>query len=981
MANNLINLKENDNIRGFRIDRIRESKEGGGNLVEMTHSATGAKLCWMNNGEENKLFSVGFKTLPEDSTGVFHILEHSVLCGSEKFPVKEPFVELLKSSMNTFLNAMTYPDKTLYPVSSRNHQDYMNLMEVYLDAVFKPAILKNPNIFYQEGFHIDTTAEKPVFKGVVYNEMKGAMSDVDSILERTLQQMLFPDNCYGYNSGGDPISITDLTYEEFINTYKRYYHPSNSYFFLDGDIDIDKSLAMIESYLNDFREENSRSCTSAETYPNISHENLDIKRQTHVVSDLSMPYEVTSDDDKAVVALGRIVGNYDDRGKILALNILCEYLADSNESPLTRAVLSSGLAEDLDIYTMDGIYQPYIMIVLRGAKENSEKDIKNLIRNTVSQILADGIEKDDITALTNQLAFRIRQLPEPQAIYRASNALSSWLYGGDPLLYINTDEATEELRNLINDGIIEKLASEIFIDTDNLSCLTLMPSTTYGKQKLDEEEAKLAKMLAQMSDDEFNKLKRLNENLVQWQTKEDSSENLAKIPRLSLDSINPDIKPFEISVSKYDEQVILNHKLNTNGILYITMYYKLTHLTIDELTKASILTELFSDLPTENYSVNELQREIKTYIGNLSFDIDILPNHDDKRTCIPCLKVKVAVLKENISHVSRLVNEILWHTKFDDDNLIMEIISQLDEDMKRQSVASGHKLAALVARSSYSAQDVAMEAISGYTFIEKIRNVRKSGENALDELREFISKRLLKHIGKSNIIFSITSDEDQKETDDIISTFISSLPTGISVPENAAYKAKEKTDSRIAITSAVSHAVKAWDISSTGLKYDGSLSVASNIISLSYLWNEIRVKGGAYGGSMSASRTGKLICFSYRDPSPSKSLETYNHIAEFLNAYCDNVGNSLDGFIISTLSQTDPLLSPEARGKFADDMYFAGLDHSKLIQMRSEILSTDAEKLRKWIEVLNNMSKDASTCVVGSEPEVLKCPGNDILYI
>ena len=448
----------NDKMHGFTVTNVREIKEIGGRLVEMEHDVTGARLVWVDNGDENKLFSVGFRTLPENSTGVFHILEHSVLCGSEKYPVKEPFVELLKTSMNTFLNAMTFPDKTVYPVSSRIEQDYLNLMDVYLDSVFRPNVCNDPNIFYQEGWHIDTTGEEPAYKGVVFNEMKGALSEVDAVADETMTALLFPDSCYGFNSGGDPKNIPDLTYDSFVEQYRRYYHPSNAYFYLDGGIPLDTTLAKIEEYLAGY--------DRLDDVPQLT-------MQEPVKAAKTISFAASGEDDKPLICFGKIIGSWADREKMLALSIIMEQVADSNESPLKRAVLSSGLAEDMEIFVSDGIAQPYLMLLFRGIKdgENAKPDaaalesiadrLITIVEETISRITAEGFSKRDLEASVNQTEFRFRQYPEPQALYRMVAAYSSWLYGGDPAMFLITDSAIASMRSMIENGEMEAVAREI----------------------------------------------------------------------------------------------------------------------------------------------------------------------------------------------------------------------------------------------------------------------------------------------------------------------------------------------------------------------------------------------------------------------------------------------------------------------------------------------------------------------------------------
>ena len=402
-----MNLTTGTKLHGFTVDRTRYVEELNATLVEMSHDKTGAALCWMDNGEDNKLFCIGFKTLPEDSTGVFHILEHSVLCGSEKYPVREPFVELLKSSMNTFLNAMTFPDKTIYPVSSRNEKDFLNLTSVYLDAVFAPRLLDDPNVFYQEGWHTELNDGVPSYKGVVFNEMKGAMSGVDDIVDQAMNGLLFPSNCYRFNSGGAPEVIPDLTYEHYVASYKRYYHPSNSRIFLDGSVPLDATLDMIDGYLSKYER---------------SDEKHEIPMQQPVSAEGTCGH---SSQILKRLTTGKLIGTWEDKNKLMAAEVLCDLLADSNESPLKRAILSAGLGEDMRLSVMDGIAQPYLLLQVRNTSEEKIDAIRTVVRETVSSMVEQGIDRAALEASVNRYAFRVRQEREPQGLLHAINSLSS----------------------------------------------------------------------------------------------------------------------------------------------------------------------------------------------------------------------------------------------------------------------------------------------------------------------------------------------------------------------------------------------------------------------------------------------------------------------------------------------------------------------------------------------------------------------------
>lgn len=953
-------MKEKDRMHGFTVTRIRDIAEIEGRLVEMEHDRTGARIVWADNGEENKLFSVGFRTLPEDNTGVFHILEHSVLCGSDKFPVKEPFVELLKTSMNTFLNAMTYSDKTLYPVSSRIKQDYLNLMEVYLDAVFRPAILTNPNIFYQEGWHIDTNEGEPAYKGVVFNEMKGAMSDVDQLAERTMLKMLFPDSCYGYNSGGDPDAIVDLTYERFIETYRRFYHPSNAYFYLDGDIPVEETLEMIDSYIS-----------ASDRLSDLP----EIAVQQPVTSRRSMPFDAGDENGKGVVACGRIIGSWEDRDEMLALSVVLEQLADSNESPLKRAVLSTGLAEDMEIYVSDGIAQPYIMMIFRGVAD-AEKDADKLLETAceaISKAASEGIPARDIEASINQLDFRFRQYPEPQGLYRANAAFSSWLYDGDPAVYLTTGEAISNIREMAAKDCFSGLAKDLLADRDAYSVLTLVPDAGYGEKEAKAEADYVKATVDAMGDEEKEALEKLNSGLLEWQQTPDSEEAVAKIPRLALSDIDPVPELFPTELTKAGGNEVIFHKIPSNGIVYISAYFPVTGLSLEELPAAALITEFYKDLPTENYDVLALQNELRMHVGSMSFGLDVLAADRDMKECTPCIRARAAVLEEKTDKAEELMTEILLRTRFDDKALMSELIKQIDEDGKRSAVSAGHRLALYEARSHWSARDAAAEAVNGYSFMQYMHKMSEASDDDLDAFTAFAKDTIGSCINRDNVILSVTASEYAD-----ISGLISMLPEGKDQPLKACYESSLPAHMGIQVPAAVSFSVLAYDMSAADLRMSGSMSVAANIIGLAHLWNVIRVQGGAYGASMSAGRTGSMYCYTYRDPNPSRSLGVFRTIPDFIEGFASEPDADIDGYIISTISSTEPLLSPAAKGRAADDFVFSGFTDDDRRRFRKEMLETKPEDLLAQKEALRHMAESGCTCVVGPKNVLEGCEGLEL---
>lgn len=827
-------------LHGFVVTRARDVKELSACFIEMTHEKTGAELCFVDNKAENKLFSVSFKTLPKDSTGVFHILEHSVLCGSEKYPVKEPFVDLMRGSMNTFLNAMTFSDKTVYPVSSRNTRDFLNLTSVYLDAVFAPMLLKNPNIFYQEGIHTETENGKPLYKGVVFNEMKGAMASVDDRMEEGLKRLIFPDNCYKHNSGGDPAVIPDLTYEKFVETYKEFYHPSNARFFLDGDVPLEETLEMINSYLEKYEK---LDCTP------------EITPQVPVSANSVQYYEISeeeNDKDKAVLAFGKIIGTWKEREKTLAAQILCDVLADTNESVLKRAVLSSGLAEDFDLSVIDGIYQPYFIAVARNIKDSDSEKIRGIIKDTAKKILKDGIDKKSILASINNFAFNVKQSSEPQGLYRTFAAHGSWLYGGDPLMFLLYDEVIASLRKMAETDGFEKLLSELLIDDNGVSVLHMLPSVTLGKEEREEEEKRLQREMAARTKEEKDKLVSDNELLSNWQMTPDSPETTALLPKLSLDEINEKIEFTKTIERKEDDVTILYHPVDSHGIVYISMYFPMTSFTLEELTKLALLPSLYGELPTEKYSAAEIQKLIKTYIGTLGFGMVAFSKKGIYDSCTPCFEVRAGILEENLPTAKELLIEILTKTKFDKTETIKEIVVQADESSRQSAIESGQALGITAVQAHYTAKGAVNEAIGGYTFTSFLHKFAKNFDSVIGDFISLVGRLNRESFVKSGLTASITASHDVD-----ISDILGALPKGKALPERAEYKTDLPERMGICIPAPIGFAVKGYHLSLCGKVRNGSLRVASNIISLNYLWNVIRVQGGAYGSGFLDRKRGR----------------------------------------------------------------------------------------------------------------------------
>lgn len=959
-----MNLEKNTKLCGFTVTRIREEKELGGRLVEMIHDKTGAELCWVDNKALNKTFCIGFKTLPENSTGVFHILEHSVLCGSDKYPVKEPFVELLKSSMNTFLNAMTFPDKTIYPVSSRNKRDFLNLTSVYLDAVFAPALKHNPNVFRQEGIHTEFDEEgNPSYKGVVFNEMKGAMSDVAGRTEYALQELLYPDTCYRFNSGGDPEVIPDLTYEQYVATYNTFYHPSNSRISLDGDVPLEETLEMINSYLEKYE----RSVTKHE-----------IEMQTPAARESSAYYEIAEGEDngkKTILVLAKIIGTWEERVKLLAAQVLADVLADTNESPLKRAVLSTGLAEDFEIEVMDGIAQPFISMTARNIKNEDSKKIRSIINETVKKIITEGIDKKSLTASINRLAYSVKQLPEPQGVYRAIAVQNSWLYDGDPMMYLVFDEAIKELRKMAEGSGFEKLLSELLENDAELSELHMLPSATFGNELREKEEARLAKETSALTDAQKQEIKEQLESLDRWQTEPDSPEAAATLPTLPLSEVSDKPELTETTEKTENGVKILYHPVQAHGIVYLTMYFPITNLTLDEITKLAILPYLYGELPTKNYSTLELQQQIKTYIGSLHFRLNVLGRADNQETCTPVFKVTAGMLEENLSQAKALIAEILLNTELNHPDKIKEIVTQEDEIWRQEAIGNGHTLGISAVSAHYTAKDAVMEAISGYSAINYLHKFAKGFDEMISDFLKTADRVVTEALIRPGLIVSVTSTSEADFAD-----LFAALPEGKALPKEAEYKTALPEKLGISVPGQVSYAVKGYHLCELGQKIDGAYKVADNILTFCYLWNLIRVQGGAYGTGMRVAPGGRMFCYSYRDPSPARSLGIYDTLSDCIKDFCDG-DEELDKLIISAIGNTEPLRTPASQGAAADDFYFTGITDEAQIKIRKEMLATDREKLLSLCGTLDKLAENGAICVVGHEAALKECGGLEIVEL
>jgi hypothetical protein len=935
-------MKVNDKIHGFAVTRTAPAPNSGSELIEMRHERTGAQLVWLKNDGENKLFSIAFRTPPSDDTGIFHILEHSVLGGSKKYPVKEPFLELMKGTMNTFLNAMTYPDKTVFPVSSRNDADFMNLTRVYLDAVFDPAIYYNPNIFRQEGWHIEMRSEsdEPVYKGVVFNEMKGALSSVYSRMETEMMAALFPDSCYRFEAGGLPEYITDLTNEQFVNGHRTYYHPSNAYIYLDGPVDIDAVLKLIDSeYLSRFdkREISSEVPAQKAIAPTVK----------------KCFYEITPDEEEAghtYLVMGKVLGDWQEREKITAASVLGEALTGSNDAPLKRALLDTGLCLDVSLDVSDGILQPFGCLYINNTDEENCEKLKETVKTAVSELCSKGIDRELLTAALNRLEFRFRAGGEPRGLTRNISALSAWLYGGDPLHYLELGEVYDTLRSKVDSGYFEELLREWLLDDKGRAEVYLLPSRTYGEEQKAAEKKRLAAIVDGLSCEERSVIVEQNRQLDEWQQSVDTPEQLATMPHLALSEVSPEPLRYDTEETEMNGVTVLKHTAQDSGISVLNLYFSLADCNETQLSAAAAASELFGELPTKRSSAADLQRRITGLLGSINYGVDVFSKSGVSDKCSPYFAVKARFLEKNTEEALALMAEILTETDFSDISAVTELLKQTDENYKQSIIANGHTYSMMRVRGALSAESAVNELVSGYDGYKRLHEAIKAPEKLVTEIKALSSRMIC----TARLTASVTGNAD-------IKPLLSALPEGTgAAQETMSFRLDIPEKQGIIIPSGVSYSAIAFPDNSADTAVR---KVLYRALSLEYLWNEVRIKGGAYGTGAVITASEEQAFFSYRDPSPAASIETYRKSADFIADYCGGAPD-ITQYIISTIAKEEPLMSDGNRSAKADGLWFRGITDEERGAEKKRMLAVTAEQLSEAAETLRSFG---NVCVMGTE--------------
>lgn len=956
-------LKTGMMVHGFQVDRAVYVKELDSQAYEMRHVQSGARLLYIQNEDDNKVFSISFRTTPTDSTGVPHICEHSTLCGSRKFPLKEPFVELVKGSLNTFLNAMTFPDKTMYPVASRNAIDFKNLMDVYLDAVFFPNMLKDKEVLMQEGWHYEmASADSPLtYSGVVYNEMKGVFSSPDAQLERHVMDNLFPDTTYGVESGGDPDCIPQLTQEAFAAFHAKYYHPANSYIFLYGDMDIDSTLAFInDEYLSHFHVEKIDSA---------------IARQIPTGSVIkSYPYGIAKEEKtahKTLHSLTYVVDDAIDTTLGLAFKVLTYVLLQSPAAPLKKALVDAGVGKDISGDFQDGLLQPLWSIAVNGSDPEAQEKILPIVRQVLEDMVAHGIDKTMLEGALNRVEFTLREADfagRPKGLIYGIRCMDTWLYDKDPLEPLRYEEALKTLRAGMKNGYYEHILQKYILDNPYFALVSLVPQPGLTEEHDKVMAEKLAAYKNTLSAADIEQIMAATQALKKRQATPDSPEALLTIPTLS----RSDLEQKAESIVMHEEEAAGIHLCHvpdfTNGITYLNAYFDLHGMTAEDIPYVYLLSDLLGDLDTKEHSYMEIASLIDLHTGGVDSTVSAFSDRTDNKNYTPVFKLKTKVLSQNLDKAISLLKEISLDTVFTNTDRLIELIEETKAGWDMDAFRRGHTIVMHRVLSYVSPVEAFCDAgeLSYYEFISQIAaQIRENSASVAARLEQTMKKIFT----RAAMTLEITSSEDDKnDAVSLLPVWTQALPAGEKQTSLCQFALTQKNEG-IMTSGKVQYVAKGGNFRDHGYSYTGSLMVLDTILQYGYLWTKIRVQGGAYGAFTRFYDNGDMVLCSYRDPNLGQSIDAYNALADYLDAF-DVSDREMTKYVIGTLSRIDIPLTPSLRGDKAMNRYFTGTTQDAAQTRRDQLLQTTAADIRALAPLIRAVMKDNNVCVMGNEAKI-----------
>lgn len=934
----------------------------------LRHKKTGARVMLIENSDENKVFNIAFRTPPKNSTGVAHILEHSVLCGSREFPLKDPFVELVKGSLNTFLNAMTYPDKTCYPVASCNDRDFQNLMHVYLDAVFYPNIYKKEEIFRQEGwnYHLEQKEGPLKYNGVVYNEMKGAFSSPDDVLEREIMNSLFPDTTYGCESGGDPVNIPDLSYEEFLDFHRQYYHPSNSFIYLYGNMDMEEKLEFIDShYLSAF-------------------DSLAIDSQIRdqeafaQVKDIQKNYPVSEDEgeeDNTYLSYNMVVGEAADINLSLAFEVLDYALLSAPGAPLKQALLDAKIGKDIYGSFEDGIKQTYFSIVAKGANLSQKEEFVKVIRDTLTKIMEEGIDKKAVTAGINYYEFRFREADfssYPKGLMYGLDILSSWLYDDTkPFCEVQLLEGFEFLKKALEEGYFEDLIRKYLLDNTHGAILSLVPEKGLAAKRDKELEEKLENYRKSLSDEELTRMVENTKALEAYQESEEDPEALTCIPMLSREDIKKEITGLTNEEHYVDDSLFLYHDVCTNGIGYADLLFEIHDFDVNTVHYLGLLKSVLGAVDTENYSYGELFNEVNARTGGISYGIEVFDDAQDTDAFRAMFAVRGKALYPEMDFMFSMIREVLTTSKLTDTKRLYEIIARVRSRAQASLASAGHSTAVLRGASYASPMAAFQDEMAGIGYYQFIEKLEKDFDSCKDEIVKNLRKVMEEVLRPENFCVSYTGERESLDVVKAQAAGIKKVLFNGQKPESVKQAPCIKKNEAFKTSGQVQYVAQNGNFRKKGLEYTGALEILKVILSYDYLWINLRVKGGAYGCMSGFKRNGESFLVSYRDPHLKRTLEVYQGVPDYIRAF-EADEREMTKYIIGTISNKDVPRTPQMQGSISKTAYFSNVTEDMLQKERNQILGAQKEDIQKLAALVEAVLSDDQICVVGSETAIEK---------
>lgn len=937
----------------------------------LKHKKSGARVLLMENDDENKVFSIGFRTPPSDSTGVPHIMEHSVLCGSRDFPVKDPFVELVKGSLNTFLNAMTYPDKTVYPVASCNDKDFCNLMHVYMDAVFYPNIYRHEEIFRQEGwsYKLENVDGKLEYNGVVYNEMKGAFSSPEGVLDRVILNSLFPDTSYANESGGDPEVIPELTYEQFLDFHRTYYHPSNSYIYLYGKMDMEERLNWLDRmYLSDFDEKAVDS-------------EIRFQKPFANVIELEKTYSISSEESEAentYLSYNKVIGTTLDEKLYQAFQILDYALLSAPGAPLKKALVDAGIGKDIMGSYDNGVYQPVFSVIAKNAEPEQKEAFIDTIESTLREIVEKGIDTKALEAGINYHEFRFREADfgnYPKGLMYGLEMLDSWLYDEEkPFIHMQAIPTFAFLKEQVGTGYFEELIRTWILDNTHGSIVVVKPERGRTARMDKELDEKLQAYKASLSREEQEKLAADTKALIDYQESEDAPEDMEKIPVLRREDISPEVAPIYNEERMCDDVVLVHHNVETNGIGYVTLLFDLSGITEEQLPYVGMLQAVLGIIDTTNYEYGALFNEINVHTGGIGTSLELYPDvtRVEEKAFRATFEIKGKALYPKMPVLFRMMREILMESKLDDEKRLKEILSMVKSRLQMGFQSSGHTTAALRALSYASPLSKFKDDTDGIGYYEKVKEIEEHFEEKKGELIAALQSLAGQIFRGDNLMVSYTSAEEGLE---IVEEEVRKIRRGLHSGEGTQPEQREtelhcvKRNEGFKTSSKVQYVARTGNFIDGGAAYSGALNVLKVILSYEYLWQNIRVKGGAYGCMCNFNRLGEGYLISYRDPNLERTLEVYEGVAEYLKTFTVSE-RDMNKYIIGTMSNLDRPMNPRAKGARSMNLYLNHVTEDMLRKERQEVLSAGQEDIRALAGVVEAMLKADQLCVIGSEEKI-----------